>query len=501
MKIKKLFSAMLSFIVLLGAFSIVPTGAFAKESGDFEYNIVDNKAEISSYKGTSDNLTIPDAVDGYIVTGIGENAFKKSNLKSVTVPDSVKYISQSAFAYCKNLERVVLSNTLESIGDTAFYDCDKLSSKIEFPNTLKVIGDCAFENCWSMTYAVIPKNVEKIGYCSFGYYYELEQTENKYYDYKRLDFRILGYENSSAYEYCDKHKLDFYSLDTGVSAETLNGMDFFINSSREAELISYADDDDAVSIPSKVNGCPVKYIGRLAFFATNIKRVVIPNTVVEIGEWAFESCDNLAVVSVPPTVKTIGRGALGYYYDDGVDYSYLNFKICGAVGSSAETYAKDNGFAFEDTYTTVITLTKNSEKIYVGGKVQIKANIKNGFGKTTYTSSSKKIATVNSSGKVTAVKAGKTKITVQNNGVKKTFTVTVKNPKLNKTSVKIKRGKTFKLKITGKVGKAKFSSSNKKIVRVNNDGKLKGVAVGKANITVKTNGMKLKCKVVVKKLK
>ena len=52
--------------------------------------------------------------------------------------------------------------------------------------------------------------------------------------------------------------------------------------------------------------------------------------------------------------------------------------------------------------------------------------------------------------------------------------------------------------ITGKVGKATFKSSNKKIAIVSSGGKIKAKKKGTCTITVKTNGRTLKCKVKVK---
>jgi hypothetical protein len=147
---------------------------------------------------------------------------------------------------------------------------------------------------------------------------------------------------------------------------------------------------------------------------------------------------------------------------------------------------------------TTISLKKSSAKIYVSGKTTIKATVKNGNGKTTYKSSNTKVAKVNKNGKVTALKKGTAKITVTNNGVSKTFKVTVKNPTLNAKSKIISKGKTFTLKITGKVGKATFKSSNSKVAKVSKNGKITAKKKGKATITVKTNGIKLTCKVRVK---
>lgn len=172
----------------------------------------------------------------------------------------------------------------------------------------------------------------------------------------------------------------------------------------------------------------------------------------------------------------------------GVDVCYGDF--------SAEKTAKTPAVK-----KTTVSLKKSYATLYLKGTTNIKATVKNGKGETTYKSSNTKIATVSSKGKVTAKKAGTTKITVKNNGVSKTFKVTVKKPKLNKTKVtlNLKKTKSVTLKITGKVGKATFKTSNKKIATVNSKGKVVAKKKGKATISVRTNGVTLKCKVTVKK--
>lgn len=123
-------------------------------------------------------------------------------------------------------------------------------------------------------------------------------------------------------------------------------------------------------------------------------------------------------------------------------------------------------------------------------------------GKTTFTSSNSSVASVtrlsNDSVKVKAKKAGIATITAKNNGVKSYLRIKVINPKLNKKSKTLKRGKTFKLSIIGRIGKATFKSSNKKVATVTKKGKIKAKKKGKSTITVKTNGIKLKCKIKVK---
>ncbi len=146
---------------------------------------------------------------------------------------------------------------------------------------------------------------------------------------------------------------------------------------------------------------------------------------------------------------------------------------------------------------TSITLSKTSVKLYTTAKYRIKATVNNPVGKTTYSSSNKKIATVSASGKVKALKKGSAYITVKNNGTSKKLKVTVKNPSLKKKSAVIVKNKTVKISVNGS-GKFKFTSTNKKIATVNAKGVVKGKSKGVAYIKVKANGKTLKFKVKVK---
>lgn len=147
---------------------------------------------------------------------------------------------------------------------------------------------------------------------------------------------------------------------------------------------------------------------------------------------------------------------------------------------------------------TVVSVPAD-KTLYRGQTFNINAKIINPVGNTSYISNRKSIASVNKSGKVTARKKGTATITVKNNGVSKKFKITVKNPKLNKKSITLKKGKTFKIKITGKAGTQKYKSSKKSVAKVSKKGKITAKKKGKATITVTTNGgYKLKIKVKVK---
>lgn len=167
--------------------------------------------------------------------------------------------------------------------------------------------------------------------------------------------------------------------------------------------------------------------------------------------------------------------------------------------------------------TTTVSAPKlaaTSAKKNAGQTYTIKVKNKPSGATLAFTSSKKKVATVTSKGKVTALTKGKSTISVKvmkGKTVQKTlkFKMTVKNnPKLSKKTLTIKKaGKSATVKIIGKASsvKNKYSVKNKKIVKVttkNKDAKkikIKGIKKGKTTVTIKVNGKALKLKVAVKK--
>lgn len=121
-------------------------------------------------------------------------------------------------------------------------------------------------------------------------------------------------------------------------------------------------------------------------------------------------------------------------------------------------------------------------------------------GKTEYFVKNENIATVNSKGKITAKNTGKTTIyiwcTYQGYTYEAYCDVKVSGYELNYNDLGLYKNQSFKLKVNGYKGKAKWKSSNNKIVTVKN-GKVVAKKKGKATITCIIKGKKIKCKVKV----
>jgi len=128
----------------------VKTEVYNSES-DFETETSDDGKSITikKYKGNATAVRIPEKINNLPVKRIGEYAFKKTEITSVTIPDSVAIIRSGAFEDCTNLKSVNLPNNLTLIFPTAFSDCSKLVN-ITIPDSTYKIGGYAFSGCKSL---------------------------------------------------------------------------------------------------------------------------------------------------------------------------------------------------------------------------------------------------------------------------------------------------------------------------------------------------------------
>lgn len=114
----------------------------------YEHNVLFNKDKTTliSYRAKEANYVIPDSV-----TSIGECAFLECNsLTSIIIPDSVTSIGVCAFAQCNSLTSINIPDSVTTIANHAFYNCKSLKS-IKIPDSVTSIGDCAFEECDSLS--------------------------------------------------------------------------------------------------------------------------------------------------------------------------------------------------------------------------------------------------------------------------------------------------------------------------------------------------------------
>lgn len=148
---------------------------------------------------------------------------------------------------------------------------------------------------------------------------------------------------------------------------------------------------------------------------------------------------------------------------------------------------------------TTISINPSSLSLYRLETKQLTASVSTGH-IPKWRSSKSSVATVDENGKVTAVKHGTAKITATVDGVSKSCTITVKQPKikLSSSSLALKAGETHRLTATVSSGNVpEWSTSNMNVVSVDQNGILTARQKGRAYIYAREDGIKTSCIVTV----
>ena len=126
------------------------------------------------------NLKWKLANDGVLtITGEGEmtdysysnrSPWYGQNIKRIIIGDSVTTIGGWAFSSCSSLTSVNIPNSVTTIGRYAFYNCKSLTSvtSVTIPNSVTTIGSETFSDCSSLTSVTIPNSVTTIGSSTFS---------------------------------------------------------------------------------------------------------------------------------------------------------------------------------------------------------------------------------------------------------------------------------------------------------------------------------------------
>lgn len=220
-----------------------------------------------------DKLVIPNGVERI---GTGKNAVFGSlgtdiipQCSMISIPETVKTISDYAFYSCSNLRSIVIPNSVETIGNYAFWG-NKALNEISLSTSLKSIGRLCFEWC-NIENITLPRNLSYFSVSAFN-----------------------NCENLKAIN-VDKENLWYRSIDGVVFNKSLS------------ELVCYPwGSSESYTVPNGV----VK-IGEYAFYRRkSLKNIVLPEGLDTIGSGAFYECRGLLNITFPNSLKEIGKAAL-----------------------------------------------------------------------------------------------------------------------------------------------------------------------------------------------
>lgn len=255
----------------------------------------------------SANKIITDIQMPNTVTRIGNSAFKGcSGLTSINLPDDTAKIGTSAFLGCRGLTAVDLPPKISEIEPSAFEGCTGLTNII-IPGNVTSIGDHAFYNCKALSTVTIPDGVTRIGSYAFQDCASLDNIT--------IPDSVLSI-GDNAFSRCSHLR----SISVPLSAN-LGGTGVFYGSPVSYIKITGA---GTFTVPSTLQACVAHSnnitidigdgfsdIGDSAFYGWSnlLVNINIPDSVINIGERAFQDCKNLKKLVLPSSIRKIGKSA------------------------------------------------------------------------------------------------------------------------------------------------------------------------------------------------
>ena len=219
------------------------------------------------------------------ISKIGDQAFMRTNLTKVILPNGIKEIGIWAFGECSYLSDMVIPNGVIKLGAQSFRNCPRVK-KVIIPNTVTEIGDYAFHSCSDLESVTMSDNIRIIGSGAFSGCGEIKEFKGKC---ASLDNRCLIIDNKLVA--FAANGLTSYSIQYGI--KTIGGDVFYGCWQLEN-----------IYIPNSVT-----QIESGAFMWAGISSINIPNGVVEISSNTFNSCTNLTSVTIPNSVELISNDA------------------------------------------------------------------------------------------------------------------------------------------------------------------------------------------------
>lgn len=327
--------------VNIGAFEVSSGGS--SSSGNLTFMPLANGSYgvVAGNARYLEEINIPETYNGKPVTTILDSAFSgATSLKKITIPNSIVSVGDNAFHNCENLEynekdnalylgnaenpylilvkakdatitRCDVNTSTIAICDNAFYGCTELSV-LNIPDSVKNIGSYAFKSCSSVGKINIPDGCTYIGTETFASCSTLQKIN--------IPATVTNIGKSAFKDCISLTEINFANGSTlvGIANETFAGCKS-LKAIRIPKSATYIGDNKAITnINGAFNGCKalemvtfekdsqLKQIGNFAFNGCEkLTTIELPETVNQIGSSAFRGCKALKSIAIPDNVLTI----------------------------------------------------------------------------------------------------------------------------------------------------------------------------------------------------
>ena len=320
-----------TFILLSFVLMVITASAQTSVTVDgIKYNLDGSTATVtypnSSEPGTSEytgDIVIPPTieVDGvtYNVTAIGDKAFRKADITSISLPEGLQKIGQESL-YKTKITKITVPNSVTKLGHQAFQEC---------PNLTKItMGEHIADNKWGAW----------IFWRSSGAFdvYMICETKPELYDNQTFDDSHAStiHVTPEAYsDYMADSNWNIYNivpdLGDGPVIEYISfvedGIKYQMTAADKVSVVYKNDSKPSssnanlysgdITIPAQVTHDGVTYnvtgIANYAFRYAPITSITLPEGLVSIGEEAIYKTQ-ITEITLPNSVTTMGTYAMGY---------------------------------------------------------------------------------------------------------------------------------------------------------------------------------------------
>ncbi len=254
----------------------------ATETDNFNYEInEDGTVTITEYTGNDTQVEIPEEIAGKSVTSIGDSAFYDcETLTSIEIPDSVTSIGEWAFRACKSLTSINIPSSVTCIGSQAFQECRELTN-ISIPEGVTSIEYATFASCENLMSITLPEGTTSIG--------------------------------QSAFFNCKK--LTNITLPEGITSigeQAFGGCERLVNIVLPEGVTSIGQSafEDCKSLINITISEGLLSIERDTFTrCTHLTSVALPSSLLSIGDYAFQECESLTGITISEGLTSIGDSA------------------------------------------------------------------------------------------------------------------------------------------------------------------------------------------------
>ena len=262
--------------------------------------------------------------------GIACSAFYGTNLTSITIPNTVRFIGNSAFENCTALTSVNIGNGVREIVRKVFSGCSGLTS-VTIGNSVTYIDDDAFEECSGLTTVTVKMatpiritskvfkncanatlNVPQGCLAAYkaAYYWKEFKEIREIIPFADLNVKALcvaNWDKDDDGELSMKEASEVTDLGTVFKENnTITSFDelcYFTSLTSIGESAFYnCSSLTSIEVPSSMTS-----IDGYAFYGcSGLTSILIPNNVTSIGENAFNGCSGLTSIEIPNNVTSIG---------------------------------------------------------------------------------------------------------------------------------------------------------------------------------------------------